>query len=125
MVIIHNPIRTISYKYFYDYRKDFKMENKNNYYGWENYETWLLEVMLMNEYNDYVYWTGYAKEHSFIEFCDHLESSVKGYVNMLYEEDDLNGFLYDLLMNSLNKINYNEVARSFYEDENQDDNPDF
>jgi len=82
------------------------------YNGWTNYETWLLVLWLDNDQNMYDFWVEQGKK---AEEPYHLAQEMKDdFYGQLGGCRGVTGFLADLLNAALQEVNWQEVAREFY-----------
>ena len=71
------------------------MSNDQQYAGWTNYQTWAVSLWLTNEYPG-------IPEGS-------TAQDIQGSVESIVDEQDLPGLLNDLLMHSLDQVNWVEI----------------
>jgi len=84
-----------------------------SYNGWTNYETWLVNLWITNDYNDYQYF----KE--LVDGCNDLVEASQTLQDYIEEGNPLNedSTIYtDLLRASLGAVNWFEIAQGFTED---------
>jgi hypothetical protein len=90
------------------------------YQGWTNYETWAVNLWLSNEeplYRDLVDMARDADD------ADELAQSIRSYVDNM--APDLGASLWsDLLTSALGEVDWDEIAKSWWEDEHDDDDKD-
>lgn len=96
------------------------------YNGWQNYETWLVNLWLSNDSGTYVYWRDLAREAwQHAEATDVLTRELvarSGLAARLKDEIEEhspcpNADLYsDLLNSALSEVDWREVAQHFLED---------
>ncbi len=98
------------------------METKT-YNGWRNYETWLCKLWMDNDQGSYSYWQDQTEEccesaedadEAAAELASRIESTMDESMDDLFPKSS--GFFHDLLMSSLQEIDYREIADSFVED---------
>jgi hypothetical protein len=99
---------------------------KNEYNGWHNYETWLVNLWLDNDGNDAVVDAATnalqtaidddesdIRESAIASMSDWLES----FINDCYSEQmPQNGLIADLLSGALSEINWHELAAHYIND---------
>lgn len=90
-----------------------------SYNGYTNKETWQVSLWLNNEYTSYHYWSeraqelydgSYDLETALYDLAEEIKSSTKD------NAPELTGLYSDLLTDTLNQVNWREVAKSFSED---------
>lgn len=98
---------------------------EDRYQGWTNYETWCLNLWLMNEELSYRYWTAAAAEirteaterpdeilrekTASFRLADRLKNEIES------EMPELAGPWGDMLQAATGRINWDEIAKSLLE----------
>ena len=84
---------------------------EERYNGWTNWETWLANLWIGNEYESYSYWKEAAEVNDTYDLSqmmkEHFEESIP---------EDCTGFFRDLINGELSSINWYEIAEQFKED---------
>lgn len=99
-----------------------------SYQGWTNYGTWCIHLWISNEEPVYRYWNELAQkildEHEYPKA--HLRDALKDQ----FEDamPPLEGMWSDLMTNTLEEVNWHEIAEALLEDKqprnmNEDRNP--
>lgn len=89
---------------------------RNEYNGWTNYETWVVNLWLNNEQGSQDYWLNVAEwvlHHSKDE--DAARYELASIIENQHEESlpELTGFAADLLNASMSEVNWHEIAEHF------------
>lgn len=90
-----------------------------SYHGWENYETWCVNLWLSNDEGLY-FSVEEMKKHYEADEDAETEADDYGFakaIKDLVEEfaPDTNGLYSDLLTHAINQANYEEIARAWLE----------
>jgi hypothetical protein len=91
-------------------RQSVQTDEGKGYNGWVNYETWLVNLWLTNDYNDYLFFKELVEEYS--DLVD-ASNALKEYVeesNPLIEE---NSMYTDLLGGALRAVCWYEIVAHF------------
>ena len=84
----------------------------NNYNGWTNYETWLVNLHLdSNLYYEYL-----TKEDNREKLSEIIKEDI---INNLELETKKNYLITDLLLASIERVNWKEIALNIIEDYEQ------
>ena len=81
----------------------------DTYNGWTNYETWAVNLWLMNQEGSYFFWTAAAKGRTVAELADMLQESHTD------NAPEWCGVYSDLLGRALNRVNWLEIAEAVKE----------
>lgn len=84
----------------------------NTYNGWTNYETWNLNLWLSNDENAYRYWASIAEGVELEELTESLKTWAQSHV------PETVGFHSDMLSHAISRINFEEIAKSLKEQQN-------
>lgn len=96
------------------------MNENEKYNGWTNWETWLVALHLSNNYATQKELEEEAKTHDKYELANYIE-----YITDIYEHDDIDLLKYktdyslmiqDIVTHALGRVNYIEIAETYYED---------
>lgn len=99
---------------------------KNEYNGWYNYETWVVNLWLDNEEGSQQYWSEQADEvlqsvrRSNWTSEDIKEAAISRLEDVLKEQHEealpeLTGFAADLLNAAMSEVNWREIAQHLVE----------
>ena len=97
--------------------------NKNEYNGWFNYETWLVNLWMDNDQGSHEMWREHARESIDIdEGCNwfYFEERLKEYLDMLVEDMDngiASGLAHDLIGAAISEVNTREISMHWISDE--------
>ena len=97
--------------------------NKNEYNGWVNYETWLVNLWMDNDQGSQEMWREHARESiDADEGCNwfYFEERLKEYLDMLIEDMDngiASGLAHDLIGAAISEVNTREISMSWIENE--------
>ena len=97
--------------------------NKNEYNGWFNYETWLVNLWMDNDQGAQEMWREHARESiDADEGCNwfYFEERLKEYLDMLIEDMDngiASGLAHDLIGAAISEVNTREISMSWIENE--------
>ena len=97
--------------------------NKNEYSGWFNYETWLVNLWMDNDQGSQEMWREHARESiDADEGCNwfYFEERLKEYLDMLIEDMDngiASGLAHDLIGAAISEVNTREISMSWIENE--------
>lgn len=93
------------------------MATGERYNGWENYETWAVNLWLNNEYGAYTYWTEMANECLAKYGADKGGHELKRLLEEEYTENmpEVTGLYLDLLTTALQSVFWYEIAVGFME----------
>lgn len=85
---------------------------ERGYNGWSNYETWLVNLWLTNDYNDYLFFKELVKKH------DRLVDASEALQEYIEEANPLeeNSIYTDLLRGALSVVNWYEIVTHFVEE---------
>ena len=95
--------------------------NENNYNGWKNYETWLVNLWLtnygsdnyiMNEYREIC---GDLTENDLYNLANHISQYLDDLLDT-YTNGACCGLINDLLNASIGNVDFYEIAESWLED---------
>ena len=89
---------------------------RKEYNGWTNYETWVTKLWLDNDEGSYRYWADQARHADIATLAKQLESEHDEAI----PENMTTGLFADLLTSALQEVNWEEIAESLIE-ENQED----
>ncbi len=89
------------------------------YNGWENYETWAVNLWLTSEENSYGYWLSeaqnlYSDDDDIQEITRTLADNIRDQITDTMPTSE--GMFADLLGHSLQQVNWYDVARVFTEE---------
>jgi hypothetical protein len=73
----------------------------NNYNGWTNYETWLINLEYFDGFNP----DGFNNEQ---ELSSYLEECIYEDIN----DQPINGFIRTIAMDFLKNVNFDEIAKN-------------
>ena len=102
---------------------------KNEYNGWTNYETWVVNLWLTNDEGPYNYWREVAsqawnhaeeergvftkKERAIFDLADTLKDHHE---QAVFDTEIENSFIVDLLNAAMSEVNWHEIAESLLEE---------
>lgn len=86
-----------------------KLKDTERYYGYANYETWLVNLWLTN---DECYYIELKDIVAHFDTDEEMIDELKAYVNMLTGVNFRGGIAGDLLTMSLEKINWLEIIEA-------------
>ena len=97
------------------------MSTKQEYNGWYNYETWLANLWLTNDYNDYAFWEeradDLATEHDTLDdIIDALAEELEANFDAQAEELPVTGFFADAINASLREVEWHDIAKHMVND---------
>jgi hypothetical protein len=87
--------------------------NQNDYNGWTNYETWVVNLWMTNDQGSCSYWEEVTND------CDSisdLSDAIKDYVEEGNSLSDESSLYSDLMNAAISECNFYEIAKSFWED---------
>lgn len=89
---------------------------RNEYNGWTNYETWVINLWMDNEEGSQRYWQEIATDY----FKSDGEDAASGLADRLKEEHEealpqVEGFAADLLGAAMSEVNWYEIAEHLIE----------
>lgn len=87
------------------------MEHKE-YNGYTNYETWLVNLRIVNDQGEQGYWIEQTEDADDVQ---ELERQFQNY----YEDEvrpELNGMFNDLMQSALAEVNWQEIAENYWEE---------
>lgn len=91
--------------------------NQNEYNGWYNYETWLVNLWLTNDQGSYNYWSEATNEAKDVyELSNRIKDEIEEF-NPVTDESSLYA---DLMNAAISEVNFDEIARSFFDDFRED-----
>ena len=80
------------------------------YNGWNSYQTWICKIWIDNDFNLYQH---YKTKASQIKDINQLKTILENdFTQQAYNLTGSSGFYCDLLQNSLNQIDFYEIAES-------------
>ena len=85
--------------------------NINTYNGWENYETWCVNLWLENEESTY---RAIGEMVNDVDTIDELAESIQNFVEEL--TPDTSGMFSDLLNHALGSVAWDDIAKSWWEE---------
>ena len=87
--------------------------NNQEYNGWYNYETWLVNLWLTNDSSSYNYWNEATNE------CAdpaELSNRIKDEIEEFNPVTDDSSLYADLMNAAISEVNFDEIAHSFWND---------
>jgi len=98
---------------------------KNEYNGWYNYETWVVNLWMDNDEGSYTYWRETAI-HALEDADNDKDDATSALAQMLESEHEealpeLQGFAADLLSAAMSEVNWYEIAEHLVEDNYEPD----
>ena len=97
--------------------------NNNEYNGWYNYETWMVNLWMDNDQGSHEMWREIARESidaDKIANWFYFDDRLKEYLEMLHDDVDngvASGLVHDLLGAAISEVNTREIARHWVADE--------
>lgn len=88
-----------------------------SYNGWENYETWVVNLWIGNSYSSYHWWKTEVEERLEVEDYD-TDAVVQEIAEQLKEDiesqmPEVYGMYKDLLLGAMSEVNYGEIATAW------------
>ena len=87
--------------------------NHNEYNGWWNYETWVCALWLQNDQGSCTYWEEMTNE---VESIYDLSNLIKDEIEEGDPTNDQASLYSDLMSDAISEINFNEIAKHFWDD---------
>ena len=93
-------------------------KNEEEYNGWTNRETWLLNLWMTSDEGIYCYWREVAQSRMWKPFeladflSEHYEDSIP---------ESLDPFFQDIIRQAMGRVNWEEIAEALIEIHEEDD----
>jgi hypothetical protein len=87
------------------------------YNGWTNYETWRVNLEVIDGYDANDILGDYARDGmDRDEMVDALAGHFEDFVDEMVMPEGINGFAADLVSHFIHKVNYHEIAEHYVDD---------